>query len=70
MVVVVVVVVVVAAAVGNVNVITHNSSTQHTVGLYWVPGHAAVQGNKITDKLTRGSSAQKFVGPELSLGGL
>ena len=54
--------------VGNVNVITYNSSTWHTVGLYLVPGHAGVQGNKIADKLKRGGSAQKFVEPELSLG--
>jgi ribonuclease HI len=51
-------------------VITHNSSTRQTVGLYWVPGHAGVWGTEIADKLTRGGSAQKFLGPELSLGGL
>jgi ribonuclease HI len=31
-------------------------STQHTVELYWVPGHAGVRGNKITNKLARGGS--------------
>jgi len=41
-----------------------NSSTWHTVGLYWVPGHARVRGNEITGKLTRDSSVQKFMGPE------
>jgi len=51
-------------------VITQNSSTQHTVELYWEPGHAGVRGNKVAGKLTRGGSVQKFVGPELSLGGL
>jgi len=43
-------------------------STQHTVGLYWVPGHPGVQGNEITDKLARGVSVQKFIGPEPSQG--
>jgi hypothetical protein len=42
--------------------------TWHAVGLYWAPGHARVQGNKITDELTRGGSALKFVGPEPALG--
>jgi hypothetical protein len=37
-------------------------STQHTMGLYWV------RGNEIADKLARGGSVQKFVGPEPSLG--
>ena len=43
-------------------------STRHTVGLYWVPGHAVVWGNEITDKLVRDSSVQRFVGPEPFLG--
>ena len=34
----------------------NDASTRHTVGLYWVPGHAGVWGNKIADKLARGSS--------------
>jgi len=42
---------------------------QHTVGLYWVPGHAGVRGNEIAVKLTRDSSVQKSIGPEPSLGG-
>jgi len=32
------------------------------------PGHAWVQGNEITDKLTRDGSVLKFVGPQSSLG--
>jgi hypothetical protein len=31
-------------------------------------GNAGVQGNKITDKLTRDGSVQKFVGPQPSMG--
>ena len=42
--------------------------TQHVVGLYWVAGHAEVQGNENTNKLARDISFQKFVRPELSLG--
>ena len=45
-----------------------NISTQHTVGLNWVPGHAGVQGNKIANKLARYGSVQKFVGLQPSLG--
>jgi len=41
-------------------------STQHTVGLYWVPGHARVRGNEIAGTLARGFSIQKFIGPEPS----
>jgi hypothetical protein len=42
-------------------------STWHTVGLYWVPGHARVRGNEISDKFARGGSIQKCIGPEPSL---
>jgi len=41
--------------------------TWHAVGVYWVPGHAALRGNEITNELARDSSVLKFVGPE-SLG--
>jgi ribonuclease HI len=43
-------------------------SARHTVGLYWVPGHAGVRGNEIANKLARSGSAQRFVGPEHFLG--
>jgi ribonuclease HI len=43
-------------------------STQHAVGLYWVPGHAGGIGNEITDMLARGCSSQRFVGREPFLG--
>jgi ribonuclease HI len=46
----------------------HLISIRQTEGLYWVPGHAGVGGNKIADKLARGGSIQKFTGPEPSLG--
>jgi ribonuclease HI len=49
--------------------VLNDISIQH-VGLYWVPGHAGVGGNKIADRLARDASAQKFVGPEPSLGSL
>jgi hypothetical protein len=35
--------------------------TQHAVGLYWVPGHAGVQGNEIADELARGGSGRTFL---------
>jgi hypothetical protein len=37
------------------------------VGLYWVPGPAGVRGNEIADRIARGSSALKLVGPEPAL---
>ena len=43
-------------------------STEHAVGLCWVPGHAGVRGNEIANELARGGCALKFVGPELALG--
>jgi hypothetical protein len=35
-------------------------SIRHSVGLYWAPGHAGVQGNEIADDLARDGSALKF----------
>jgi len=43
-------------------------STRHAVGLYWIPGHAGVRGNEITDKVTRDGSVHQFVGLESFLG--
>jgi hypothetical protein len=43
-------------------------STQHSVGLYLVPGHAGLRGNEIADKLARDGSVQEGVVPESSLG--
>ena len=43
-------------------------STQHAVGLYWIPGHCGVRENEIVNDLARGGSALKFVGPEPALG--
>jgi hypothetical protein len=38
------------------------------VALFHSPGRAGVRGNEIADKLARGGSAQRFVGPEPVLG--
>ena len=38
-----------------------------TVGLFWVPGHAEIRGNEITDGLARGGTALRFIGPETAL---
>jgi len=46
----------------------NNISTQHTVGLHWVPGLAGVQGNEIGNRLARDSSVHLFVGPQPVLG--
>jgi len=48
--------------------VLNDISTQHTVGLSWVPWPAGVRGNEIADKLTRDVSFQKFVAPDPSLG--
>jgi len=45
-------------------------SAWHTVLLYWVLGHAWVQGNEITDKLARGGSIQDRGCPRGGLGRL
>ena len=46
-----------------------NISTRHAAGQHWVNGHAGIRRNEIADKLARGSSVQRFAGPEPSLGG-
>jgi len=38
-------------------------SARHAVGLYLIPGHARVRGNKIANKFARSGSAQRFVKP-------
>ena len=43
-------------------------STWHTVGLYWVPGHAGIRGNEMADQLARDGSVHRFAGPEPFLG--
>jgi ribonuclease HI len=45
-----------------------NISTYHSVGLFLVPRHSGISGNKITDELARDGSAHNFVGPEPALG--
>jgi len=47
--------------------VLNDISTQHTEALYWVPGHAGVQGNEIADRVAKDSFVQKSVGPEPSL---
>jgi ribonuclease HI len=42
--------------------------TRHAVGLYWVPGHAGVQGNETADGLARSDSASGYVRLEPALG--
>jgi len=42
-------------------------SIWHAVGLFWVPGHAGIQGNEIADGLARGGTALRFLGPEPAL---
>jgi hypothetical protein len=48
--------------------VSNDISTQHTEALYWVPGHAGVQGNKIANRLAKEGFAQKSVRPQPSLG--
>jgi len=43
-------------------------SIRHVVGLFCVPGHAGIWGNKIADGLARGGTALRFLGPEPALG--
>jgi hypothetical protein len=48
--------------------VLHDISALHAMGLCWVPGHARVRGNEITDRLVRSGSASRFVVPEPALG--
>jgi hypothetical protein len=41
---------------------------QHSVGLFWVPGHYGVHGNEIADGLAREGTVHQFVGLDLALG--
>jgi len=50
--------------------VLNDISARHTVGLYWVAGHARVHGNEMADRLAWSDSIQTFIGPELSLGGI
>ena len=48
--------------------VLNDISARHAVGLFWVPGHAGVQGNEIADELARYGSVLRFVGPKPPLG--
>jgi ribonuclease HI len=43
-------------------------STQHAVGLFWVPGYTGIRGNEIANELAKYGSALRFYGPEPALG--
>jgi len=43
-------------------------SIRHAVRLFWIPGHAGIQGNEIVDGLARSGTALRFLGPEPALG--
>jgi ribonuclease HI len=48
--------------------VLNDISTQHSVGLVWVPGHSGIGGNEIADELAREGSVHQFVGPDPALG--
>ena len=48
--------------------VLNDTSTEHAVGLCWVPGRTGVRGNETANELARGGSALKFVGPEPAFG--
>jgi len=43
-------------------------SIRHAMGLFWVPAHAGIRGNEIADRLARGGTALRFLGPDPALG--
>jgi hypothetical protein len=43
-------------------------STQHSVGLFWVPGLSGLWGNETANKLARDRIVHHFVGPDPALG--
>ena len=47
--------------------VLNDTSTRHAVGLYWVPGHAGIRGNEISDGIARGGTTLRFLGPEPAL---
>jgi len=48
--------------------VLNDISIWNVVGLFWVPRHAGIRGNEITDGLARGGSVLRFHGPKLALG--
>jgi len=46
--------------------VLNDISTQHTVAMYWVPGHAGMQGNEIADRFAKDGYVHKSMGPEPS----
>jgi len=44
--------------------VLNDISTQHTVALYWVPGHAGMQWNEIADRFAKDGYVHKSMGPD------
>jgi ribonuclease HI len=48
--------------------VLNDISTNHTVGLFWVPRHSGICGNETVDELTREGSVHQLVGLEPAMG--